>query len=81
MAVVPAGKIAPVQQASAPGHGHPGGHGVINGFAHSVRGAHRVSIRLVRAGQLLDTVRLLARLGTVVAVRTEWLVQSDAVRH
>jgi len=81
VAAVPAGQVAAVQQAPAAGHGHAGGHGVVHGVAHSVRRAGRVPGRLVRAGQLLDPVRVLARLGTVVAVRAERVVQPDAVRH
>jgi len=81
VAAVPTGQVAAVQQAPAAGHGHAGGHGVVDGVAHSVRRAGRVPGRLVRAGQLLDTVRVLARLGAVVAVRAQRLVQQDAVRH
>lgn len=77
---VQAGQVAPVQQAQSTGHGYAGGHGVVHGVAHSVRRAGRVPGRMVRAGQLLDTVRVLARLGAVVAVRAERVVQPDAVR-
>jgi hypothetical protein len=77
---MPTGQVAAVQQAPAAGHGHAGGHGVVHGVADSVRRAGRIPGRLVCAGQLLDTVRVLARLGAVVAVRTEWMVQPDAVR-
>jgi len=81
VAAVPTGQVAAVQQAPAAGHGHAGGHGVVDGVAHSVRRAGRVPGRLVRAGQLLDTVRVLARIGADVAVRAQRLVQQDAVRH
>jgi len=77
---VPAGQVAAVQQAQSTGHGYAGGHGVVHGVAHSVRRAGRVPGRMVRAGQLLDTVRVLARIGAVVAVRAERVVQPDAVR-
>lgn len=81
VAAVPAGEVAAVQQAPAPGHGHARGHGVVDGLADRVRRAHRVPGRLVRAGQLLDAVRVLAGLGAVVAVRAERVVQPHAVRH
>lgn len=81
VAAVPTGQVAAVQQAPAAGHGHAGGHGVVDGVAHSVRRTGSVPGRLVRAGQLLDTVRVLARLGAVVVVRAQRLVQQDAVRH
>lgn len=81
MAAVPAGEVAAVQQAPAAGHGDARGHGVVDGLEDRVRGAVRVPGRLVRAGQLLDTVRVLAGLGAVVAVRAERVVQPHAVRH
>lgn len=81
VAAMSASQVAAVQQAPTAGHGHAGGHGVVHGVSHSVRRAGRVPGRLVRAGQLLDPVRVLARLGTVVAVRAERVVQPDAVRH
>lgn len=81
VAAVPAGEVAAVQQAPAAGHGHARGHGVVDGLADRRGRAHRVPGRLVRAGQLLDTVRVLARLGAVVVVRAERVVQPHAVRH
>jgi len=81
VAAVPAGEVAAVQPAPAAGRGHARGHGVVDGLADRRGRAHRVPGRLVRAGQLLDTVRVLARLGAVVAVRAERMVQPHAVRH
>lgn len=81
MAAVPAGEVAAVQQAPAAGHGDARGHGVVDGLADRVRRAVRVPGRMVRAGQLLDTVRVLARPGGVVAVRAQYVVQPHAVRH
>jgi len=80
VATVAAGEIITIQQTPAAGHRHPGGHGVVDGLTDRVRGARSVSRRLVRARQLLDTVRVLAGLGTVVVVRAEHVVQPDAVR-
>lgn len=81
VAAVPASEVAAVQQAPATGHGHARGHGVVDGLADRVRRARRVPGRLVRAGQLLDPVRVLARIGAHVAVRAQRLVQPHAVRH
>lgn len=80
MVAVATGEVTAVQQAPAPGHRHPRGYGVVDGLAHRVRRAHGVPGRLVRTRQLLDTVRVLAGLGAVVAVRAERVVQPDAVR-
>lgn len=81
VAAVPASEVAAVQQAPAAGHGHARGPGVVDGLADRRRRAHRLPGRLVRARQLLDHVRVLARLGAVVAVRAERVVQPHAVRH
>lgn len=81
MATVPAGEVVAVRPAPAAGHGHSRGYGVVDGLADRVGGAHRIPSRLVRPGQLLDTLGVLARLRTVVAVRAQRLVQSHAVRH
>lgn len=82
VATVPSDRVHAVQQDfGIAGHAHPRGHRVVRGHAHRVSGAHRVPGRLVCAGKLLDTIRVLAGLGTVVAVRTERLVQPDAVHH
>lgn len=81
VAAVPAGEVAAVQPAPAAGHGHARGHGVVDRVADRRDRAHRVPGRLVRAGQLLDTVRVLARVGDGLAVRRpEPVVQPGAVR-
>lgn len=80
MAAVPAGQVAAVQPAPAARHGDARGHGVVDGVPDRRGRAHRVPGRLVRPGQLLDPVRVLARLGGA-AVRPEHLVQPHALRH
>jgi len=80
MVAVATGEVTAVQQAPTPGHWHPRGHGVVDGLAHCVRRAYGVPGRLVRTRPLLDTVRVLAGLGAIVAVRPERVVQPNAVR-